>query len=62
MTVGEMDYTDVFVSSANEVNTVTKAPLLPLPTMSKVFFLMFCFMMPIIFMNLLVRINASISH
>ena len=59
MTIGEMDFISLFIDSEDASNE-NGVPLLPYPLMSRIFFVIFCLMMPIILMNLLVR--QSVAH
>ena len=58
MTVGELDYNDLLVTNlyASTNKTGIPSPLVPYPVISYIFFYIFMLTMPIVLMNLLVRI------
>ena len=59
MTIGEIDYNTLMVSSLTAKNPETNAPLLPYRESSTLFVGIFIFAMPIILTNLLVSASEA---
>ncbi len=61
MTVGEVDFNNVFIDTIGKNNTSTGNPLNPFPEASFIFVGFFLLFMSIILMNLLVSSKARFS-
>ena len=59
MAIGEFDYTNMLIDGLGQANNRSgiRVPLIPFPAVSNTFFYIFLLTMPIVLMNLLVRLR-----